>query len=207
MPFVAPIVEGQGEVLAVPPLLQRLHRHIGGSERLNVNQPIRVKAPKFLHDPTEQERMLVLAAAKARQARGIVLILLDGDARTDTRCPAELGPRLLATSRQVAPDVPALVVLAEQEFESWFLAAAPSLRGQFGIPSGFAPTQRQMGRRDAKGQLNAVMAGGYDPIQHQALLARAMNIDLAARGNASFARLCNRLTEVWLGPTPSAASG
>ena len=205
MPFVAPIVEGHGEVEAVPALLQRLHLRMGGSGRLEVNQPFRVKAPKFLHDPAEQDRTLRLVAAKARQAAGIVLILLDSDARTDTRCAAELGPRLLTASRKIAPDVPTLVVLAEQEFESWFLAAAASLQGRFGIPPSFAPTERQRGRRDAKGQLDAVMVGGYDPIQHQALLTRAMDIDLAARGNASFARLCDRLRQVLAAPTPSAA--
>lgn len=207
MPHVAPIVEGQGEVLALPLLLQRLHRHLGAPKRLEVNRPFRVKAPKFLHDSSERQRTLQFVAAKARQAGGIVLVLLDSDARTDTRCPAELGPQLVAEAGRVAPDIPTLVVLAEREFESWFLAAAQSLQGMHGIPPNFAPTSSQLKRRDAKGQLNAVMRGGYDPIQHQALLARAMDLDLAAASNASFARMADRLNQFWRGAMSSAASG
>jgi hypothetical protein len=45
-----------------------------------------------------------------------------------------MGPELLARVRAARGDLPAAVVLAKREFESWFLAAAESLRGCRGLP-------------------------------------------------------------------------
>lgn len=83
MPYVAPIVEGHGEIQAVPALLHRLHRSLETAGRLVVNQPFRVSAPKFVHDAGERDRTMRLMASKARQASGLVLVLLDGDLRTE----------------------------------------------------------------------------------------------------------------------------
>ena len=48
--------------------------------------------------------------------------------------PKILGPELLARAKKVRPDRFVSVVLAKREFESWFLAAAESLRGHRGLP-------------------------------------------------------------------------
>lgn len=78
--FVAPIVEGHGEVQAVPILLHRFLGELRPDAHLRVNPPLRVKVGSLLRDKDYLSRYLELAARKARShARGSVLILLDFD--------------------------------------------------------------------------------------------------------------------------------
>jgi hypothetical protein len=68
-------------------------------------------------------------ALRVSPTAGGVLVLIDAD----DDCPAHLGPALLARAREARSDVPVSVVLANREFEAWFLAAAPSLAGNCGL--------------------------------------------------------------------------
>jgi hypothetical protein len=78
MQYVAPIVEGHGEVEAFPALLHRIAVAITGQGMLRVNAPVRVKSGSFLKDGNYFHKQVALAAAKAAQEeRGAVLILLD----------------------------------------------------------------------------------------------------------------------------------
>ena len=131
MAYVASIVEGHGEVDALPTLLRRISQTAAPGQTLNVNQPIRIKSGSYLNDKDYFRRYTLLAAAKAAQSNGFVLILLD----CEDQCPAQLGPALLARAQAVRNDVSYLVVLAYREFESWFLASARSLRGCRGLPA------------------------------------------------------------------------
>lgn len=65
------IVEGDGEVKAMPVLLRRLAESRGMFD-LVVPPPIRVHRDQFLRRQDEFERKLQLAAAKARD--GVVLV-------------------------------------------------------------------------------------------------------------------------------------
>jgi hypothetical protein len=130
--FIAPIVEGKGEVEAVPKLLQRFFREALRQDFLVVNPAIRIKAGSFLNDEGYFRRYIELASRKARgQPRGHVLILLD----CEDACVGTLGPELLARARQIHADVPFTVVLARRENERWFLAAAASLRSVARLPA------------------------------------------------------------------------
>ena len=71
------------------------------------------------------------AAALRVDTAGGVLVLLDAD----DDCPAALGPALLERARAARSDVPISVVLANREFEAWFIAAAESLAGTHGFPA------------------------------------------------------------------------
>ena len=73
----------------------------------------------------------VSAAALRVDTAGGVLVLLDAD----DDCPAALGPALLERARAARSDVPISVVLANREFEAWFIAAAESLAGTHGFPA------------------------------------------------------------------------
>lgn len=188
MPFVAPIVEGHGEVTAVPVLLRRLHQALEPSQGLTVNPPIRVKAQAFFKMDHDFRRFVSLAAAKAAQERGGVLILMD----CEDDCPATLGPKLLAAAKGVRGDVPYLVALARREFETWFIAAAPSLHGVCGLPAEMNAPAYFEDIRDAKGWLGRQMPHGYKETEHQARLARQFDLTQACRAQ-SFNRLFQRL--------------
>jgi hypothetical protein len=188
---IVPIVEGHGEVQAVPILLCRIAGKSGKSfESIRVNAPIRIKSGSFLNDQAYFGRYLSLAAEKAKQAAGVVLILLD----CEDDCAAKLGPSLVARARAVRPDVTTLVCLAVREYETWLVAAAKSLRGQGGLPSDLEPPPHAERIRNAKGWLSERMPGKYDEIVHQAAFTRVFDLDAAKRGSRSFARLFDRVS-------------
>jgi hypothetical protein len=61
---VASIVEGDGEVAALPVLLRRLRDWRTPSTAVNVLHPIRVRRERFLNREQEFRRHLLLAAGK-----------------------------------------------------------------------------------------------------------------------------------------------
>jgi hypothetical protein len=191
MRFVAPIVEGHGEVEALPALLHRIALVVSPDLRIRVNPPIRVKSGSFLNDDHYFHKMFSLAAAKAVQEGGLVLMLLD----CEDDCPAVLGPRLLQRAHGVRADIHVLVVLAYREFESWFIAAARSLRGFSGLPASLRSPADMERVRNAKGWLGERMPGGYDPLLHQLKLARRFDLS-EARANRSFDRFYIRLLDL-----------
>jgi len=132
MPIVniAAIVEGHGEVEAVPILIRRIAQFIKPDFIMNVLPPLRVPANRLLK-AGEIERTVNFAARKIGR-RGGILVLIDCD--WAGCCPAQDGPKLLMRALSVHKDLPIAVVLAKQEFEAWFLAAAESLRGKRGLP-------------------------------------------------------------------------
>ena len=83
------IVEGDGEVEAVPALIRRIHAEVAPGVPLEVGRPVRVRRNRVLQDG-ELERYVGLAANLAG-ADGCILVLLDANGD----CPANLGPDIL----------------------------------------------------------------------------------------------------------------
>lgn len=189
--FIAPIVEGHGEVQAVPVLLRRFAAKLVPTSQLNLNPALRVKAGSFMHDPDYFRRHIELAARKANQwSNSCVLIILD----CEDDCPRQLGPDLLRRAKACRPDVTIIVVLAYREFETWFLAAARSLRGVCGLPTDLEPPAHPESSRDAKGWLSANMPRPYNEPDHQPKLTAAFAFEEAMVAK-SFARSLRKLGE------------
>jgi len=176
---IACIVEGHGEVEAVPLLLRRIadEQTQGYPEVLH---PMRVPSSKLVK-AGELERAVELAARKCGPDGGI-LIVLD----CDDGCPAELGPELLARAAPIRPEQRIAVVLAKREYEAWFLAAASSIAGRRGLAADLAPPAAPEAIRDAKGWLADRMEGGsYSETTDQAALTAVFDMR-AARSADSF---------------------
>ena len=94
------MVEGHGEVEALPVLIRRIAQEFDPQLSVIIPQPIRSKRDRLLHRSGELERAIELAARNVAGAGGILLIL---DADQD--CPAELGPRLLKSARAARSDM------------------------------------------------------------------------------------------------------
>lgn len=190
---IVPIVEGHGEVEAVPVLIRRLAQVIG-KYPVDIGTPIRVRRDKLLK-PEELERALGLAAQKAGP-EGRILILIDAD----DACPAELGPQLVRRALQARADRMIGVVLAKHEFEAWFLAAAESLRDFRLLPTDLAAPPAPEDIQGAKEWLSARMSGtgGYrETVDQPALTAR---FDLEkARTAPSFDKCYRELTRLLAG--------
>lgn len=182
--FVVPIVEGHGEVRAVPALIRRVHQTVSNAPRLDINPPIRVPSGSLRNNEREFRRHVIFATNRAATRGGMLLILLD----QDDDCPAQLGPRLLMGARAIRSDVTSYVALAVREFETWFIAAAESLRGTAGLANDAVAPPHFEDIRDAKGWLSERMTDGYDPIRHQEIFTRAMDLNQACR-TRSFRRM------------------
>lgn len=177
---LACIVEGHGEVDAVPLLLRRVALAIRPGLSLHVEQPLRVSRNKLVK-PRELERTVELAGRRAGP-QGAILLLLD----SDDECPAHLAPLLLSRARSTRSDLAIGVVLAKREFEAWFLAAAESLRGKRGLsPNLTAPEDPESIRR-AKEWLTAHMEPGrkYVETLDQPALAAIFDLELARRASS-----------------------
>ena len=180
-PRIVCIVEGHGEVEAVPILLRRIGTMLDAPAFPEALPPLRIPASKLLK-AGELERAIEFAARKAGQD-GRILVLLD----CDDGCPAEAGPELLAWASTARPDRVSSVVMAKREFEAWFIASIDSLRGLRGIPADAARPENPESIRDAKGWLSRVMAGnrGYSETTDQPALAAQFDIT-SARSADSF---------------------
>ena len=111
-------------------------------------------------------------------SNGGILVILD----SDDDCPAELAPNLLARVRSARGDLPSAVVLPNKEFESWFLAAASSLRGHRGFPDDLeSPTQPETIRGAKEWLAQRVPTRAYSSNVDQASLTQVFSFDLARR--------------------------
>ena len=187
MMAVASIVEGDGEVAALPVLLRRLAQWRSATGHVNVLPPIRVYKDRFLNRPEEFSRHLKLAAAKCGDA-GWVLILFDAD----DDCPAQRGAAVLAQAKTIIPHRRVAVVLANREFEAWFIAAAESLNGCRGFQSHAhdAKVDPEI-PRNAKGWVRERMPAGYGETTDQPAFSARFDLDLAHTRSRSFRKLCS----------------
>lgn len=148
------IVEGHGEMEAVPILIRRLAARHYPELTTVIPKPVRIPRSKVFKTG-ELERAVELAV-RSIGGQGAIFIILD----SDDDCPAELGPALLRRVSQVFRHVPIAVVLAKHEFEAWFLAAAASLRGKRGLISNIDPPNEPEAIRGAKEWLHDRMQSG-----------------------------------------------
>jgi uncharacterized protein DUF4276 len=186
--YLASVVEGHGEVEALPALIRRIADNVAFTGHLQVNPPIRVKSGSFLNDQDYFRKYVTLAAGKAAARNGSLLILLD----CEDECPGSLGPALLQRAQAVRTNVDIFVALAYREFETWFITAAPSLRGRRGLPQDLNAPNHAEQIRDAKGWLGNRMNTPYDPVVHQLEFTREFDLKLACT-NRSFDRLYRRI--------------
>lgn len=173
---IACVVEGHGEVESVPLLIRRVGERCDPPVYASVEATIRMSSSK-LRNPDELRRVVQLAASRVGEG-GSVLVLLDAD----DDCPAELGPCMLeqAGSRE---DVIVSVVLAKQEYEAWFLAAAESIAGSRGLAADLTSPDDPESIRGAKEWLARRKTDGsaYSPTIDQPALTSIFDLDAAKR--------------------------
>jgi Domain of unknown function (DUF4276) len=182
------VVEGHGEVDAVPALIRRIANQREVPPALVIPRPVRVTRSRLLRDG-ELEKAVSLAALHAGTGGGI-LILIDAD----DDCPAELGPRLLQRARAARSDMPTSVVLAKTEFESWFLASAASMCAAGRLPPNIDPPSEPEAIRGAKEWLVRVR-GSYRSGVDQATLVHHIDLEQARRA-PSFDKLFREVSRL-----------
>lgn len=183
---VVPIVEGDGEVKALPLLLWRIHNWRHAGTQMKVVEPIRVRRDRFLQNGLEFKGKLALAEKKCRGA-GWILVLLDAD----DDCPMTKAAHILHDAQAVVPRTRISVVLANHEYEAWFIAAAASLDGKNGfvLPQGPMPAAESL--RGAKEWVRKQLPRGrkYSEVVDQAVFSKEMDLQQAHDGSRSFRKL------------------
>lgn len=186
---LATIVEGPGDVAALPVLLRRLR------PEWTILRPIRLARSKLIPASASELQLDVLnryvqtanAAIAERKMEGAILLVYDAD----DDCAKDLGQRLREAARSRTAHR-CQAVIAVREFEAWFLAGGCiAWAGNADSP------------RDAKGAVRQAL-GIYSETTDQPRLAQLLDVE-AARTSRSFRQLLIALDR--LAPsTPSETS-
>lgn len=187
---VVPIVEGHGEYECIRILIERVWQELLGQEYVEVLRPIREKRGRLVK-PQQLAKAVELAAAKLDNALSgdpsLILVLVDAD--KDASCL--LGPRLLTDAKDARPDLQISCVVANVEYETWFVAAAQSLKDclAFSDPPPVDPEAQRLG----KGWVERHFQGGgvkYSETQDQPAMTARMDLVLCRRRSPSFDKFC-----------------
>lgn len=188
MAKIVAIVEGDGEVEAVPLLIRRIGSEVCPLVPLDVAKPIRIRRNRIVKEG-ELERYVALAAARAGKG-GRIMILLDANGD----CPAELAPIILRRVRETRPDIRIEVVLAKCEFEAWFISAIESVAGTRRIHPDLSAPADPESIRGAKEWLRK--GGTYSPNADQAALTARFDMALARERSPSFDKMWRATSEL-----------
>lgn len=182
---IQPIVEGHGEVSAVPVLLRRL-RDEGQAFTLDIGRPIRRRRNELVNS---DEVARVVRVALLQPGCAGILIVFDAD----DDCPKELGPRVQAWAQAAAGAVPCAVVIANREYEAWFLSTLePPHEAPESVRGAKEELRRRLPGRDYSETVDQAsmtalldLAGAHQRcrsfrrmVRAFEILARAMGIDL-----------------------------
>lgn len=112
------IVEGHGEISAVPILIRRIANEICGRFDVACLPPYRLPRGRMLIDLT---RVIALGRAQLAglEGDGHIVIIMDAD----EECPATLATTVRNHCRDVWDDETIKLIFACQEYEAWFLAS------------------------------------------------------------------------------------
>ncbi|MBY0457723.1 MAG: DUF4276 family protein [Gemmataceae bacterium] len=196
------LVEGQGDVAAVPALVGQLLADLPAELQGHLfldDAPLKTGGIHQLTGRRSGDFVRLLGVANKRPKLGAALLVLDGDTETIESNPfcAVAAARLLA---ERARDAGAgtifsfAAVFLRQEYESLFIAVADQLPGY--TPKGTTPPDPEETPRGAKGWLHERLADGYNPTDRQLVLTRAVKNWEPARALKSFRRLEHALVEL-----------
>jgi len=194
---VACIVEGHGDVDALPILLRRIGERDG--QIVRVRSPHRV--PRSRMTGSELTRAVRFQANQVAPTSGAVLVVLDSD--------DDEPATLVASIKDVLPsDIDRVgVAPAVREFEAWFLAGVESLVGHRDVLTNATFSEDPEGPRDAKGRLSELMHVRYNAVRHQPAFAAQLDLDLAERRSPSFRGLLEQVRGWYPGTTAAVYGG
>ena len=179
-PHIGLVVEGAGDVGAIPVLL-RSHLHARGEYRELLGKPVPVHG---------RENAVVaggiegyVATAASRPGCVAVLVVLDGEGD----CVAALGPSLTTRGCSMTGK-PVVVSLADKDFEDWIHASIETM--ELGDLE-FDGTKR--GQSVVK---SALKPKSYAKPTWQPRLAARIDLALAVQRNASLLRTLTKLDEL-----------
>jgi len=197
---IVPIVEGDGEDLAVPRLLARV---IWGPLRERAaGLPHTVGDAICAHGETKllKEGRLERFHERALMRRNCVGVFVIFDA--DGGCAEERALHAARRLRKRNAPVPAAVVVARRMYESWFLANLAGngdrIRDILGLAADARPDRAPEEVPNPKTWLTEHMPRGrpYKQTTHQEALTQAMDLAIPCEHSRSFQRLLHAVEEL-----------
>jgi Domain of unknown function (DUF4276) len=188
---IASLVEGDGEVEALPVLIRRVVAEIAPGITPLIPRPFRHPASS-IQKSGGLERSL--GAVAERFPGHSIVVLMD----CDDDCPKELGPRMAERAIRARPDLQISFILAHREYESWFLAAAESLAGRRRLEADLVAPEIPEDIRDAKGWLSKHIhgTGRYSPTQDQAALSQWLDLSRTRLKSRSFRKFWKEIESI-----------
>jgi hypothetical protein len=196
------LVEGDGDVQAVPALVGRLITQLPDDAQGQLfldNAPMRINGVHQITGKRQGDLLRHLGNAAKRPKLGAALLVLDGDADQVEGQPfCAVGVARTIAQRATGAGAGArfsfAAVFLRQEYESLLLAVADQLPGlKPGVTRPFAPEEDP---RDAKGWLHDNLTGGYKPTDRQLDLTRAVKDWTPIRSLNCFQRLAHAVMEL-----------
>ncbi|MFP4052547.1 MAG: DUF4276 family protein [Phycisphaerae bacterium] len=184
MAVLACIVEGHGETTAFPVLVRRI-AHECGVYDLHIPKPIRSPKSKLLateHTDVVRhlDRVIRLAVnLLPNPNEGALLVSLDAD----ESCPKKIAESIRRMVSGIRDDVRCEIVLPKMEFESWFLAALPSLATHRGLAPHTVPDcpEGQQGAKQMISRLLFPPDQSYSETVDQQKLSAVMSLQEASK--------------------------
>ena len=196
MPKIIPIVEGSGEELAIAKLIYKV---LIGLERydVQVGRPINAKGCSNIKKVGGLEQWIRYAALES-DCKG-VLVLVD----SDEDCPKKLAGDFVRRIQAMGIQQSVGVVVANREYEAWFLASLESiagekLDGQVTFPSELRYPGDVEIKRGVKEWLSRHLPSSriYKETTDQPAMTQMIDIELAKSRSRSFRRLCHAVEEM-----------
>jgi hypothetical protein len=188
------VVEGKGDVDAVPLLCERIRVSLHAWGWRVAAHAVRQQRSRLVdHKVASPERPpnadgLTRAVVLARQRADAVLVLCD----SDDDCPATWGPAARVLARKLTVSEAVMVV---REYETWLLhACSQGDLERHGI-------REVETRRGAKELLRRIVEN-YQPTTHQVARTKAMDLDRVRARSDSFDKLVRALGTLFGVSTP-----
>jgi len=184
MKILLPIVEGYGDIQAVPILLRRILEHHNIFDVKVLSPHKRGDLPKIKANFDNYFKMEI-------KENAAILLLIDFDCASCV-CVADEAVQLYQKAHAIRAEWPFKVAFMVKEFETLFLAEANASRSVLKqIPKNKAFPDAPESIRDAKGWLSKAMPSGYayKETVHQVKLAAAVNLERLRESSASFRHL------------------
>jgi hypothetical protein len=186
--IIQPIVEGHGEIDAVPVLLRRICYELGCCTSAKIAHPIRVPRSKMVQ---EAEIRRFARIASSLPGCNLILLVMDADGDCAKAISDLIRPWIITESLCAHFEI----IVIPREYECWIIAALESLQGVRGIGDEAAAPRNPEQVRDAKGYITGQMAGRgrYQPTADQAALSQLVDLQAIRDRCPSFCRLISKI--------------
>jgi len=192
VPKLVPIVEGDGEVPAIPALLRKLLQAITRYD-IQIARPKNANGRGNLTKKGGLERFVQYAWKEPDC--GAILVLLDSEGE----CPQDIAKDF--SQRIIAMGVifPVVIVIAHRMYEAWFLASIATIAGHLDLPDGLQPPEDPEEVGNPKAWMNKNFPSGrtYKETLDQEAMTHLMDIALAG-STRSFQRLQHAIDQALL---------